>query len=266
MSGIVATLAEPFEADLPNGAIVKLIGAGGTGGIVCRYGLLLMVSLAEKLHRSARWVILDGDEFEHANRARMHFSRYGNKAVVLCDELRDVVVGSRVTLSAVGQYVTTETISRLVHDGDIILLAVDNHATRKMLSEYCATHLSEFCIISVGNDAVGPDSTGQVRRGTYANCQIYVKGRYESPSLTHYHPEIDHPRDQLPGETHCVESWASAPQNLLTNLAAASAMLNALWLHLCHRLHYSELVLDIAEGLMRPLPLPAPAPAPRLEA
>jgi hypothetical protein len=261
MSRLVPAHTEPLEADLPDGAVFKLIGAGGTGSIVGRYGLLFVVSLARKLNRSARWVIIDGDDFEYSNRERMLFSQYGNKASVLCDELLDVVAGSRVALSAVGEYLTSETIARLVHDGDTILLAVDNHATRKLLSEYCEKHLNEFCIISAGNDAVGPDSTGQVRRGTYANCQIYLKGRYESPSLTHYHPEIDKPRDRLPGEAHCMESWVSTPQNLLANLAAASAMLNALWLHLCDSLHYSELALDIADGLMRPLPLPAPAPS-----
>lgn len=263
MSLTLQTQDAPLEADLADGAVFKLIGAGGTGGIVARYGLLLVVSLAEKLNRSARWVIIDGDEFEHANRVRMLFSQYGNKASVLCDELMDVVAGSRVALSAIGEYLAPENVSRLVHDGDTILLAVDNHATRKLVSDYCGRHLNEFCIISVGNDAVGPDSSGRSRRGTYANCQVYLKGRCDSPSLTRYHPEIDEPRDRLPGEAHCTQSWASAPQNLLANLAAASAMLNALWLHLCDRLHYSELALDIADGLMRPLPLPAPAPCPR---
>jgi len=50
------------------------------------------------------------------------------------------------------------------------------------------------------------------------------------------------------------------PQVLFTNLAVASAMLNTLWLYLCGALHYSELALDIAEGLMRPVPLPVPQP------
>jgi hypothetical protein len=33
----------------------------------------------------------------------------------------------------------------------------------------------------------------------------------------------------------------------------ASAILNTLWLHLCGALHYGELALEIADGLMRPL-------------
>ncbi|HYT91899.1 MAG TPA: hypothetical protein VEL76_24510 [Gemmataceae bacterium] len=38
-------------------------------------------------------------------------------------------------------------------------------------------------------------------------------------------------------------------------------MLNALWLYLCGALHYSELALDVAEGLMHPLAVPAPKPS-----
>ena len=52
---------------------------------------------------------------------------------------------------------------------------------------------------------------------------------------------------------------ASVPQILFANLMTASALLNALWLHLCGALHYSELVFDIAEGLMQPLALPGPS-------
>jgi hypothetical protein len=49
---------------------------------------------------------------------------------------------------------------------------------------------------------------------------------------------------------------ASVPQILFANLAAASAMCNALWLHLCRRLEYPEVNFDIALGRMSPVPLP----------
>jgi len=60
------------------------------------------------------------------------------------------------------------------------------------------------------------------------------------------------------GEGGCVAAIPSAPQILCANLMAAACMLNALWLLLCDRLHYSELAFDVHDGLMRPLPVPPP--------
>ena len=160
------------------------------------------------------------------------------------------------------RYVTDENAPRLLHNGDVILCAVDNHATRKLLSDFCARRLDDVVLISGGNDGVGEDSTGKFRRGTYGNCQVYVRqgGRDMSPSLTQYHPEIANPADRLPTDQSCTELLESVPQLLLTNLAAASAILNALFLHLSGALHYSELAFDVADSLMQPLPMPSPNP------
>src|SRR5262249_27732448 len=98
---------------------------------------------------------------------------------------------------------------------------------------------------------------------TYGNVQLYLKrgGGEASPSLTRYHPEIAQPADKLPTDLSCTELVKSVPQILFTNLATASAMLNALWLYLCRVPHYRELALDVAEGLMHPLAVPAPKPS-----
>lgn len=250
---------EPLSPQLSDGARVKLIGAGGTGGIVARYGLMFAASLADLQGANVAWTIIDGDEFEDSNRQRMFFSHDGNKAAVLCDDLIDLVIDSSVTLTAVEEYISEDNMSRLLHNGDIILLTVDNHATRKLVSQYCEYELDEFALFSCGNDGIEEDSSGRTLRGTYGNCQIYLKGTYESPSLTQFHPEIGNPVDMLPTATkHCTEIIASTPQILFANLAAASSLLNALWLYLCDRLHYSELAFDIADGKMQPLAIPAP--------
>jgi predicted outer membrane lipoprotein len=117
------------------------------------------------------------------------------------------------------------------------------------------------CLISGGNDGIGPDASNQMTRGTYGNCQIYIRldGQNLSQEITRYHPEIRNPADQNPSEENCTELMQSVPQILFTNLAAASAILNAFWLYCCDALHYSELAFDIAEGRMRPvLPLTSP--------
>jgi len=247
---------KPLTPCLPDHTTVKVIGLGGIGEKVAHYGCIFLVSL----QRPMRMVLIDGDEFEAKNAARMLFSDYGNKAVVVRHDLMGAAEGSGLTLLAVSEYVTAENIDRLIHSGDIILLGVDNHATRKLINDYCSS-LSDVTLISGGNDGVGQDATGRVLRGTYGNCQIYIRrdGQDICPSLTLFHPEIDNPDDNIPGD-NCIDLALSGEQTqiLFTNLAAASAMLNAFWLCACGALHYSEVTFDIAEALMRPLPLPGP--------
>jgi len=253
---------QPLEPRLADGQSVKLVGLGGVGSIVARYGAMFLASLAKE--QNVRLVLIDGDAFEPKNASRMFFSDYGNKAAVTCDELLDRFADTRLTLVPVEEHVTDENAARLFHNGDVILSAVDNHATRKLLSDFCARRLDDVVLISGGNDGVGHDSTGKFRRGTYGNCQVYVRrgGRDLSPSLTQFHDEIAHPADRPPTDKGCTEQLDSVPQLLLANLAAASAILNALLLYLCGALHYSELAFDVADGQMQPLPMPAPRPVP----
>jgi hypothetical protein len=247
----------PLVANLADGQSFKLIGGGGVGGIVARYAIVYLAHLTEKLRRSARFVIVDGDEFEMKNRARMLYSE-GSKAAMLRDEMLDFVADSPLTIAAVEEYVTPDNIAQLIHNDDIIVLAVDNHMTRKIINDYCETRLKSFCLISGGNDGIGEQPDGRVLRGTRGNCQVFARGKLNSPSLTRYHPEIATPADHLPTDLNCTEILTSQPQNLLANLAAASAILNALWLYLCDSLHYSEVAFDIADAAMRSVPIPAP--------
>lgn len=241
--------------DLSSLESVKLIGLGGVGGIVARYA----VAYATAAGGDTRMMLIDGDGFEPRNAERMLFSRCGNKAAVVRDDLMPFVEDSALTLLAVEEFVTPENLPRLVVEGDVVLLAVDNHATRKVVGEHCAT-LDDICLISGGNDGVGEDSSGHPQRGTYGNVQIHRRenGEDVSPSLTAYHPEIATPADVPPTEVSCTEAILHVPQILFTNLATASAMLSALYLHSCRALGYPEVCFDVAEGRMQPLPLPLP--------
>jgi len=235
---------------------VKVIGLGGVGSIVARYGALFLASLGSE----ARLVLIDGDAFEPTNASRMFFGDYGNKAVVTRDELRPRFTDTGLAILAVEEYLTPANADRLVRAGDVVLLTVDNHATRKLLNDHAA-RLADVCLISGGNDGVGPDAAGTTRRGSYGNVQVYlrVRGRDATLPLTHRHPEIAHPADHLPTDQSCTDLVASVPQILFANLAVASAMLNTLWLYLSGALHYGEVAFDIADALMRPVDrLPTP--------
>lgn len=235
---------------LPPNCSIKIIGLGGVGSIVARYGAMFVAALGE-----ARMVLIDGDAFEPSNSTRMFFGECGNKASVVKEELLPRFESSNLALVAIPEFILTDNIGRLLQDGDIILLTVDNHATRKLVNDHCAANLRNFLLLSGGNDGVGTDASGSFRRGSYGNVQAYLRkdGQDISHSLTRYHPEIANPADKLPTDLSCTELVMSTPQILFANLAVASAMLNALWLYLCGHLHYSDLSFDIAEGLMRPV-------------
>jgi hypothetical protein len=245
-----------LQPSLEDLGVVKLIGLGGTGGIVARYLLMYLAALDAPV----RAVCVDGDAFEPKNSERMFFSQYGNKARVVVEDVAPMLEGSSLTLTAVEEYVTPENVDRLIHDGDTVLLAVDNHATRKLVAQHCAEKLSDICLISGGNDGVGKDSLGRVQGGTYGNVQIHIRrgGEDVTPSLFAYHPEIASPADKLPTDVSCTEAMTSVPQILFANLASASAMLNAFLLFVCGDLHYAEVCFDIREALMRPMDLPRP--------
>jgi len=248
---------EQLTPCLPDGVSVKIIGLGGTGSIVARYISIFLASLKKDI----RLVLIDGDQFEGANASRMMFSEKGNKAMVIRRELLGVFSDSPfLSISAIPQYLTVENIPKLILNEDVLILCLDNHATRKLVNDFCKECLSDVSLISGGNDGVGKDTSGVATRGTYGNVQLYLKGNNHdlTPCLTKYHPEIMHPRDKNPADKNCTELIESVPQILFANLASASAILNAFWLYCCQALHYSELSFDIADGLMRPMPFSGP--------
>jgi hypothetical protein len=236
---------------LAPGSRVKVVGLGGIGGIVLQYLAVFLRSLA----RPVRLVLIDGDRFEPANSTRMLFGRAGNKAEVKAAEVLAWLGACDVSVAAVPEYVTPENIDRLIRAGDHVFLCVDNHPTRKLVSDHCAT-LDSVALFSGGNDGVEPPG----RLGTYGNVQVYLRqaGRDVTAPLTRFHPEIANPKGKLPTELSCVELAQSVPQVLFTNLAVASAMLNAFFAFTCGRLHYQEVKLDVLAARMLPqLPLAA---------
>ena len=219
---------------------IKAIGIGGIGcallPFLCRY---LQYSGAK-----ARLTLIDGDRFERANAARQSFSRLGNKAEVKARELAQEF--DSLSVRAVPEFVTEANVSRLIKEGEVVFLMVDNHASRKLVSDHAAT-LSEITLISGGNDFVD------------GNIQVYVRreGRDLTPTLSRYHPEIAQPRDRNPADLSCEELMAAgAPQLLFTNLMVAALMLNAFYAWSRDRLTYSEVYLDILENLTRTVTRP----------
>ncbi len=76
--------AGPLVPNLDGASAVKLIGLGGVGSICARY---LTLFLASREDADLRLVLVDGDRFEERNGSRMHYSRLGNKAEVVREDL-----------------------------------------------------------------------------------------------------------------------------------------------------------------------------------
>src|SRR5262247_1177656 len=91
-----------FRPVLPDGACIRVVGLGGVGGIVARYGAMFLASLGVP----CRLVLVDGDTFEPSNATRMFFGSHGNKAAVVCAELIERFEDSSVALIAVEEFVT----------------------------------------------------------------------------------------------------------------------------------------------------------------
>lgn len=249
---------------------IKIIGLGGVGSIAARYLSLFLA--AQKV--DLRLVLIDGDEFELKNADRMFFNVLGNKADVLRKELLEWLGGMHLSIISVREYVNDENIENLIRERDLVLLCVDNHKTRKMISDHCAK-LDNVCLVSGGNDGVTIGAEGDMvvdmdaegdadmdsgagTRGTYGNVQVYMRceGLDVSPSLTDYHPEIEDPPDEHPDDLSCLELIESTPQVLFANLAVASAMLSTTWALLCGELDHNEVAFDILDAVMRPITWP----------
>ncbi len=216
---------------------IKVIGIGGIG-------CALLPHLARYLQasgRRARLTLVDGDAFELRNGDRQAFPELGNKARVKASELARQF--DDLSFRAVSEFVTPENVGTVIQSGDVVFLAVDNHKTRRLVSEWCQG-LPEMTLISGGNDY------------TDGNVQVYVRlaGRDVTLPLNRFHPEIANPRDRSPSEMSCDElSQEAAPQLLFTNLAVASAMLNAYYAWRQGKLQYGEVYLDILEGKANPI-------------
>lgn len=219
---------------------IKAIGIGGIGcallPFLCRY--------LQYAGEGARLTLIDGDCFERGNAARQAFTRLGNKAEVKARDLAQEF--EALSFRAVPEYVTEENVARLLGEGDMVFLMVDNHASRNLVSRHAATR-ANLTLISGGNDYED------------GNVQVYLRqgGRDLSPALTRYHPEIARPRDRNPADLSCEELLAAgAPQLLFTNLLVASLMLNAFYAICKKSLHYSEVYLDILQNACRPVSRP----------
>jgi molybdopterin/thiamine biosynthesis adenylyltransferase len=186
---------------------IIIVGLGGIGSI-----------LSEKLARYLKHItdeqfnliFMDGDDYETKNLVRQEFETYGNKAEVKAAEIFNKF---EIPVKPYPYFINGDNIDAIIQGNDIVMLCVDNHKTRRLVSNYCSL-LDNITLISGGNDFID------------GNVQIYVRrnGQDITADLTTYHPEIKEPKDKSPEDMSCEELEKSEPQLYFTNLTVATIM------------------------------------------
>jgi len=222
---------------------IKVIGAGGIGGYMLE-PLSRYLSYSED---SVEITVYDGDRYEERNRERQRFSACENKAQHTVEKLK--VEFPKIHFRSKAEYLTSDNIIPAIRENDIVFMCVDNHATRKLVSDRCQ-ELDNVTLISGGNDY------------TDGNVIVYIRkdGDDVTKSPTELHSKIAKPTDQNPGtitdaqRLSCEQEAVINPQLLFTNLAIASAMCNCYYACENDKVTFEQVYLDIATQRMRPSP------------
>lgn len=222
---------------------IKVIGSGGIGGHLIE-PLARFLSYTED---NCEVTVIDGDKFEERNKERQRFTSCENKAEHTVAQLKEQF--PKVHLRAKGEYVTEDNVITTVREGDVVFLCVDNHATRKLISDRCE-ELDNVTLISGGNDY------------TDGNVILYRRqnGKDIGKPPTKLHSKIAKPEDKNPGvftdeeRLGCQREAQTNPQLLFTNLAIASTMLNCYYAAEQGKAQFEQVYVDILSQRSRPTP------------
>lgn len=205
---------------------IHVIGAGGTGGYAIEYLTRLFAGTKNRIHA---W---DGDTIEIKNLKRQNFNFDEvdvNKATAIINRLNQSIYQPPV-LEDHPTYITSkeEFAMDLLLDTDddeslIIVLAVDNINTRKLINDAVMNDLRDadmpVIILDSGND----DQGGQVV--LYTNYEVSYTPAMSLPiksnlgTMLQIFPELATINDDNPGLVmNCAENAESQPQAMMCNV------------------------------------------------
>lgn len=200
-----------------------LLGAGGTGSIL--YESLLRYLETFHRHRDENFYlqVIDGDAIEAHNLDRQLFAEQtigGNKAEALVHTTPFKPPHGK--LFPVNDFLGKKNVEKLIRDGDIVLIAVDNYSVRALVEER-GKNLDNIVVINGGNES------------TDGSCQLWIRreGKNVTPPMSHCHPEIAYKADNDRAAMSCQarSKLKGGEQTIIANMASAVAMLNMLRLH-----------------------------------
>ena len=212
---------------------IVMLGAGGTGGHIAPH----LYRLLYTLNRPVRFLIADGDTVESKNLVRQNFIEADlgeNKAKVLAERYASVF---GLETEYIPEFIEDESrLTQLVsprkldvnigfHHGQmyveqpwelvILIGAVDNNRSRQLCHEVFRK-VSPLVYIDSGNG----EHTGQVVCGIRQGKRTVFK-----PAGSLY-PDILQEQDKFPTELSCAEASVSAPQSIVANIMAATAVVS----------------------------------------
>jgi len=254
---------EQIHAQLDTSVITRgrvvFIGLGGVGKYVSQSAAAFLSGLQGAMpSQETNLLLVDGDEFSISNTYRMDVPEFGNKAEAIGKGLLQSFDVPGFSVRWKPEYVTPDNVAEIIKSGDCVFLCVDNHATRKLVSDHCQT-LRDVVLISGGNDGVD-----EGLRGTYGNVQVYLREEWDdlTAPLTQFHPEIASPQDKAPHEMDCLElAAAGIPQITMVNMTVAAWMVNSLMrlmMPVEGERMWDEVCFDIIEGVSTPQWLSGP--------
>lgn len=222
---------------------IKIIGAGGIGGYLID-PLSRYLSCSED---SVEITVFDGDKFEERNKERQRFTACENKAEHTVALMREQF--PKIHFRSKSEYLTKDNIIPAIREDDVVFMCVDNHATRKLVSDRCQ-ELDNVTLISGGNEYID----GNV------NIHIRKDGKDVTKPITVVHPEINTPKDKNPGtitdadRLGCEAEAIANPQLLFMNFAIASSMCNCYYAFEQDKVFFDTVFVNIATHAMRPKP------------
>lgn len=216
---------------------VVMLGAGGTGAHIAPH----LYRLLYALERPVKFIICDGDKVELKNLVRQNFTQADlgeNKARVIAERYSEVF---GLETSYIPRFIEdAEQLEELLkprasreylEDSEtghgkwvtyleqvILIGAVDNNRSRKLCHEVFLK-AKELIYIDSGNG----EYTGQIV------CGIRRAGKTIYKPVGMLYPEVNTPEDLFPTEVSCAEASISAPQTIVANLMAATAVVTMIY-------------------------------------
>lgn len=214
-----------FALDKP--VKIIMVGAGGTGGYVAPH----LYRLLHTIDRPVKIIIVDGDITEEKNLVRQNFISTDigrNKAQVLAERY---AMAFGMEVQYIPEFIENENkLAELVRPDSypagplsyqrieglsILIGAVDNNRSRQLCHKVFKS-ADNLIYIDSGNG----EHTGQVV------CGIRRKGRTYYKPIGETFPDVLEDIDKFPTELSCAEAAISAPQSIVANIMAATAVVS----------------------------------------
>jgi len=217
-----------FALDKP--VKIIMLGAGGTGGHIAPH----LYRLLHTLDRPVKVVIADGDIVEEKNLVRQNFISADlgkNKAQVLAERYATafgmeikyipdfIECGDMLSEHIRPDIYSSSPYSYQRQEGLVVLIgAVDNNRSRQLCHQVFK-QADNLIYIDSGNG----EYTGQVV------CGIKRSGRTYYKPIGDIYPDILSDTDKFPTQLSCAEAAVSAPQSIVANIMAATAVISYIY-------------------------------------